>query len=82
MNISLEDILKKYFSLKNNMFLKTPKAYGSCCGTTDYRYMTLNAESSYANLINLLTDINNLVGISNFNELIDSLDELTIGKEV
>lgn len=82
MNISLEDILKKYFSLKNNMFLKIPKAYGSCCGATDYRYMTLKAEESYANLVNLLEDINNLVGISNFNELIDSLDELTIGKEV
>ena len=60
------------------MFLKEKKAYGSCCGNTDYRYMTINGEKSYSNLISLLYDIDNLVGIPNINDLIDSLDELTI----
>ena len=76
--ISLEEILQKYFNLKGNMFLKEKKAYGSCCGNTDYRYMTINGEKSYSDLISLLYDIDNLVGISNINDLVDNLDELTI----
>ena len=35
-------------------------------------------KKSYSKLIALLNDVNELVGIDNFNELVDELDELTI----
>lgn len=74
---SLEQIMQEYCGLKGNMFLKRPKAYGTCCGETEYQYMTDNAEKSYSKLIALLNDVNELVGIDNFNKLVDELDELT-----
>ena len=36
--------MQEYCGLKGNMFLKKPKAYGTCCGETEYQYMTDNAE--------------------------------------
>lgn len=80
-NVTLEEILQKYFGLKGNMFLKRPKAYGTCCGETEYQYMTDKAEEKYSELIALLNDVNNLVGIDNFDKAIQELDNLTINKE-
>lgn len=80
-NNTLEEILKKYFGLKGTAFLKEPKVYGYCCKEPQYRYMTSNAEKKYSELINLLYDINDLVGIDNLSELIDNLDSLTNGIE-
>lgn len=77
---SLEQIMQEYCGLKGNMFLKKPKAYGTCCGETEYQYMTDKAEESYSKFIALLDDVNELVGIDNFNELVDELDELTQGE--
>ena len=77
---SLDQIMQEYYRLKGNMFLKKPKAYGTCCGETEYQYMTDKAEESYSKLIALLDDVNELVGIDNFNELVDELDELTQGE--
>ena len=80
-NVTLEEILQKYFGLKGNLFLKRPKSYGTCCGETEYQYMTDKAEEKYSELIALLNDVNNLVGIDNFDKAIQELDNLTINKE-
>ena len=60
-SVWLEEILQKYFNLKGNMFLKEKKAYGSCCGNTDYRYMTINGEvkedNAYRKILKNLDDV-------------------------
>lgn len=79
---SLENILQDYFGLKGKFFLKKPKEHGTYCGEIEYQYMTNKATEKYSKLIALLNDINNLVGINNFDKVIQNLDELTINEEM
>lgn len=77
----LEDILQKHFGLKGNAYLKYPKVKGTCCGETEYEYMTKKGLQSYFELIETLNDINKLVPIANLSHIIDELDSLTYGEE-
>lgn len=79
--MSLEDILQKHFGLKGNAYLKKPKVKGTCCGETEYEYMTKKGLQSYFELIETLNNINKLVPIENFSDLVDELDSLTYGEE-
>lgn len=60
--MSMEDILRKYFNCKSPFKMNET--------------LSLSGERAYAKLIDLLGDIDELLGSNNFSNIIDELDKL------